>query len=321
MPDSHLRFALKQSRFKQLRAFCYTAQTHSMSKAAEQMFLSQPSISLLIQSLEKDLGEKLFLRRGPRILLTAEGATLFSLALPLVEGLETLPQTFHEQCRNQISGDLTIAAGESSILYLLPDIIKVFSDKYPHIQIKLNNVSGNEGLAQIRAGEADFAVGSILNVPKDIFYLPIYNFEPMLITPNDHPLLESNPVTIQDIARYGLILSPQHQSTRQMVDLVFQQFNSEYNVVIEAGGWEVTKKYVECGLGISIVNDICLSGKEQLASIPLGKYFPKRSYGIFLRNGTAISPAARRFITIMDTGAVEKYQASEQRARMQAHPA
>jgi len=313
MPDSLLRFALKQNRFKQLRAFCYAAQNHSMSKAAEHMFLSQPSISLLIQSLEKDLGEILFLRKGPKIILTSEGATLFNLALPLVEGLETLPQSFNEKCKNQISGELTIAAGESSILYLLPDIIKVFSDKYPHIQIKLNNVSGNEGLAQIRAGEADFAVGSILNVPKDIFYFPIYNFEPVLITPNDHPLLKSKPVRIQDIARYGLILSPQHQSTRQMVDLVFQQFNSEYKVVIEAGGWEVTKKYVECGLGISIVNDICLSGKEQLASIALGKYFPKRSYGIFLRNGTAISPATRRFITIMDAQAVEKYHESEQR--------
>lgn len=315
MAQSLSRFPLKQNRFKQLRAFCYAAQHHSMSKAAEQMYLSQPSISILIQSLEKDLGEKLFLRRGPKILLTAEGNTLFNLALPLVEGLETLPQTFNEHCKNQISGELTIAAGESSILYLLPDIIKVFSDKYPHIQIRLNNVSGNEGLAQIRTGEADFAIGSILNVPNDIFYLPIYNFEPVLITPNHHPLLESKSVKIQDIARYGLILSPQHQSTRQMVDLVFQQYNSEYRVLIEAGGWEVTKKYVESGLGISIVNDICLSGKEQLSSISLAKYFPKRSYGIFLRNGTAISPAARRFITIMDARAVEKYQESEQQSR------
>ncbi len=312
MSTTPQRFPLKQNRFKQLRAFCYAAQQHSMSKAAEKMYLSQPSVSLLIQSLEKDLGETLFQRRGPRIVLTSEGSALFNLALPLVEGLETLPQTFSEQCHNQISGELTIAAGESSILYLLPDIIKLFSDNYPQIQIRLNNVSGNEGLTQIRTGEADFAVGSILNVPNDIFYLPIYNFEPVLITPKQHPLLKLRQVNIQDIARYGLILSPQHQSTRQMVDLVFQQYNSEYKVLIEAGGWEVTKKYVESGLGISIVNNICLSGKEQIASIPLGKFFPQRTYGIFLRSGTVISPAARRFLHIMDEHAVDKYYESEQ---------
>ena len=67
------RFYYKQNRLKQLRAFCFTAQFKSMSKAAEQMFLSQPSISLLIQSLEKDLEQKLFLRKGPRLELTAEG--------------------------------------------------------------------------------------------------------------------------------------------------------------------------------------------------------------------------------------------------------
>ena len=61
------RFYYKQNRLKQLRAFCFTAQFKSMSKAAEQMFLSQPSISLLIQSLEKDLGQKLFIRKGPKI--------------------------------------------------------------------------------------------------------------------------------------------------------------------------------------------------------------------------------------------------------------
>ena len=85
----------KQNRLKQLRAFCFAAQAQSMSKAAEQMFLSQPSISLLVQSLEKDLGCRLFERQGPKIQLSTEGRTLLELALPLVEGLETLPEAFH----------------------------------------------------------------------------------------------------------------------------------------------------------------------------------------------------------------------------------
>lgn len=305
------RFYYKQNRIKQLRAFCYTAQLKSMSRAAEQMFLSQPSISLLIQSLEKDLQHILFTRQGPKIQLTSEGNTLFELALPLVEGLETLGEVFEEKCKHIITGQLNIAAVEAIILYTLPEIITRYTESYPDIQIKLNNCSAAEGVEKVRNGEVDFAIGSTLNVPSDVVYLPIYTFNPVLITPIGHPLIQQKKVTMQDISRYGLILSPQHMSTWQMVDLVFKQNNVDYKVNLEAGGWEVLKKYVEHGLGISIVTDICLSGEENLAHIPLSKYFPQRTYGLFLRKGKVLSPAAREFVQCVDGQALKKFHAQE----------
>ncbi len=301
------RFYYKQNRLKQLRAFCYAAQLQSMSRAAEQMFLSQPSISLLIQSLEKDLGQKLFLRKGPRIALTAEGATLFEMSLPLIEGLETLPENFEEKCKHSIVGSLNIAAVEAVILYTLPNIIKRYTDNYPDIHIKLDNGSAADGVEKVRNGEVDFAIGSTLNVPDDVLYIPVYTFEPVLITPIGHPLLKKHDISMQDISEYGLILSPQHMSTWQMVDFVFKQYNVEYKVNLEAGGWEVLKKYVENGLGISIVTDICLSGKEKLGRVSLTKYFPIRTYGLFLRKGKVLSPAAREFIMCIDPKAIDEF--------------
>lgn len=302
------RYYYKQNRLKQLRAFCFVAQSRSMSRAAEQMFLSQPSISLLIQSLEKDLEQKLFLRQGPRLRLTSEGEKLFELSLPLVEGLETLPETFEELCKNEVGGTLTIAAVESAILYLLPEIIQELNRSYPNIKVRLLNVSGSAGLDMIEAGEADFSIASTLNIPESLQYFPVYTFEPVLITPLDHPLTQSDSVKLHDISQYGLILSPQHQSTWQMVDLVFRQFNVDYKVNLEAGGWEVIKRYVEYGLGISILTNICLSGKESLHTIPLGEFFPKRSYGLFMRKGKVLSPAAKRFIGIMDQNVLDKIE-------------
>ena len=306
------RFYYKQNRLKQLRAFCYAAQLKSMSRAAEQMFLSQPSISLLIQSLEKDLDQKLFLRKGPRIDLTTEGATLFEMSLPLVEGLETLPESFEEKCKHSVVGNLNIAAVEAIILYTLPDIIKRYTHSFPDIHIKLNNGNAASGVEKVRNGEVDFAIGSTLNVPDDILYIPIYTFEPVLITPIGHPLLENKNLNMHDISQYGLILSPQHMSTWQMVDLVFKQYNVDYKVNLEAGGWEVLKKYVENGLGISIVTDICLSGNEKLGLMPLNKYFPKRTYGLFLRKGKILSPAAREFIKCIDPDAMEQFSAENE---------
>ena len=73
-----------------------------------------------------------------------------------------------------------------------------------------------------------------------------------------------------------------------------------YTVTLEVGGWEVIKKYVELGLGVSIVSGLCLTGDEDLAVFPLGRYFPKRTYGVVLRRGKFLSPAAKRFIEMME---------------------
>lgn len=290
----------KQNRLKQLRAFCYAARTGSVTLAAEALFLSQPSVSLQIQALEREFGISLFERRGPHIKMTPEGEMLYKLAEPLVEGIDKLQETFAAQFGELESGELNIAAGESTILYILPEPIKRFAEAYPHVRLKLHNVTGRDGLAMLRADEADFAVGSMLELPDDISYEPVVTYNPTLITALDHPLAQKKKVTLEDISPYGLILPPRHLSTWRIVDLVFQQHHLTYNVALEAGGWEVIKKYVELGLGISIVTDVCLTGEEKMARIPLVEYFPRRTYGIVLRKGRFLSPQAKRFIGIIE---------------------
>ncbi|MGB0722971.1 MAG: LysR family transcriptional regulator [Gammaproteobacteria bacterium] len=291
----------KQNRLKQLRAFCYAAQTNSISKAAEKLFLSQPTVSLQIQALERELDIALFERRGPSIRLTPEGEVLQELASPLVEGIDALPQTFAAHCGRLENGELNIAAGESTILYILPETMKKFEKDYPGIRVKLHNVTGRDGLAMIKSDECDFAVGSMLDVPDEINYNPIFNYDPVLITPPDHPLAKlDRDIELSDISPHGMILPPRHLSTWRLVDLVFKQHDLDYNVALEAGGWEVIKKYVEEGLGISIVTELCLRGDEKLARIPLTRFFPKRSYGVVMRRGKFLSPQAKRFIDMLD---------------------
>ena len=298
------RFYYKQNRLKQLRAFCHAVQTQSISKAAERIHLSQPSVSLRIRALEQEMGTVLFERRGPRISLTPEGRALYELASPLVEGIDNLPGAFAERCGNLDTGELDIAAGESTILYLLPDFVERFAAEHPGIEIRLHNVTGREGLEQLRGDGVDFAVGAMFDTPSDIVYRPIFTYPTVLITPVDHPLAAREGVTLDDIAPYGLILPPRHLSTWRIVDIVFQQHKVEYKVTIEAGGWEVIKRYVARGLGVSIVSSICMTEEDRLSSIPLDAYFPGRTYGVVLRRGKFLSPAARRFLEMLDPGCI-----------------
>ena len=313
---SHPSVYYKQNRLKQLRAFCYTAQHGSISRAAEKLFLSQPSVSLQIQALEREFKTTLFERRGPHIRLTPEGKTLFELAHPLVLEMDSLRDIFAAHCGNLESGELNIAAGESTILYILPNTIKRFAEHYPGIKLKLHNVTGRDGLSMLRADTVDFAVGSMLEVPEDISYHPAFTYEPLLITAPHHPLATKTRINLRDISPYGLILPPRHLSTWRIVDLVFQQHNVNYRVALEAGGWEVIKKYVELGLGISIVTSICITEHDSLAQIPLDHYFPKRSYGIVLRHGKFLAPQAKSFIEMMDPGFFERYDNTSEEGKV-----
>lgn len=295
------RFAYKGDRLKPLRAFCQTARLGSVSRAAEALYLSQPAVTLQLQALEREMGVRLLERSGRRLSLTREGQELYELARPLVEGLDGLDGAFRERIRGLDAGDLNVAAGSSTILYLLPKIVEAFRAAHPEVRLTLHNVTGAGGLDLLRSDGVDLAVGSMLDVPGDLSYAPVYRFEPMLITPRDHPLAKLERVTLQDLSPFGLILPPQRLTTYRMVDLVFQQNRVPYTVALEVGGWEVIKQYVAMGLGISIVTAICLTDADRarLSARSLADYFPSRSYGVVVRKGKYLSPQARAFTELI----------------------
>ena len=172
MPRTRTLSYYKHNRLQQLRGFCYAAQAGSVSKAAEKLFLSQPSVSLQIQALERELDAALFERRGPKITLTPDGKTLYEMAAPLIEQIDSLFDSFAARRGGVETGRIDIAAGESTTLYLLPHFVQEFSQRYPGIELKLHNVTGRDGLAMVRSDEADFAVGSMLEPREDIDYRP-----------------------------------------------------------------------------------------------------------------------------------------------------
>jgi len=291
----------KGNLLKHLRAFCQTARLGSVSAAADALYLSQPSISQQIKAMEEELGQQLFERQGPKMRLTPAGKTLLELARPLVERLDALPDEFRRDFGRLDSGEVRIAAGESTILHLLPSLVQRFRQRHPGIFVHLNNVTGADGLGMLRSDQVDFAVGSMIDVPDDISYRPIYSFRPVLIASRDHPLARRSTLSLADISPFGLILPPKRLTTYTLIDRVFQKHRLPFRVTMEVGGWEVIKRYVARGLGISIVTSICITDadREQLITRDVSQWFPKRTYGVVVRKGAYLSPQARRFIELM----------------------
>ncbi|TAN06562.1 MAG: LysR family transcriptional regulator [Rhodanobacteraceae bacterium] len=302
--ESAARFYYKGNRYKQLRAFVAIVKLGTLARAAESLFLSAPSISLQLQALERELGAQLVERGRRRIVVTRAGEALYEQAKPLVEGLDALDTQFHSAVAGLGAGELTIAAGSSTIQYLLPSLVARYREKFPGVRLQLANVTGKDGLAMLRSNEVDFAVGSMLDEPHDITYQPFRHYDPMLILPIGHPLATKPDLHLADLSQFGLILPPHRLTTYRLVDLVFQRNKVPYTVAIEVGGWEVIKQYVAMGLGISIVTSICLTDadSERLVARDMQAWFPQRSYGVVIRKGKYLSTEARDFMAMVKLG-------------------
>jgi LysR family transcriptional regulator, low CO2-responsive transcriptional regulator len=289
----------KQNRLQQLRGFCAAARLGSVSKAAAELQMSQPTVSLQIQALERELKVTLFERRGPRIVLTPDGQMLLNMAQSLVRDVETLADRFAAQRGNLDAGRLDIAAGGSTILYLLPDFVAKFTAQFPGIELHLHNVTGRDGLALLRSDQADLAVGTMVDKHADMEFLPLFRYDAVLIAPQHHELAKKKRVTIADVAEHPLILPPSHLTTWGVVEKTFLEHNLRPNVKLQVGNWEVIKEYVRRGMGVSIVTSICLAKSDKLAVIPMDRYFPQRAYGVVTRRGKILSPQAAKFIEVL----------------------
>src|SRR5690606_36620022 len=242
------RFAYKGDRLKPLRAFCQVVRLGSVSRAAEALFLSQPAVTQQLKALERDTGTRLLERSGRRLVMTREGEALYELARPLVEGIDALDGTFRKRIQGMDGGELDVAAGGSTLLYLLPRIVRRYRKDHPDVQLRTHNATRAGRLRPLRS---------------DLDYTPVVRYQPMLITPPDHPLARKRWLELEDLSPYGLILPPQRLTTYRMVDAVFQRHRVPYTVGLEVGGWEVIKLYVAMGLGISIVTSICLTPADE----------------------------------------------------------
>lgn len=289
-------------RLKQLRAFCQVARVGSITRAAEHIFSSQPAVSQHLQTLEEEFGVTLFERRGPRISLTAAGRRLYETTLPTVAALDRLPDTFAAQHRGEVSGELQLAAGAATAGYVIPRYLKPFQERYPGVRVNVRTGTGSERLDWLRAYEVDVAFAAVDVPPPDLSFQFAFSSRHSLITPEDHPLAGRESVELAEAAGFPAIAPASGGYTRDAADMVLRQLGVAIDAVLEVDGWSVIKRYVEAGVGIAVVPDLCLNDRDRVWRIPFNRYFLDRRYGVLTRRDLVPSPTAERFIELLGSG-------------------
>lgn len=289
----------RRDRLKQLRAFCQAARFGSISRAAEQVMSSQPAVSMQIRTLEEELGVLLFERRGPRIALSRIGQRLYQLAMPLVEGMDRLPDAFAEEHYGEATDDLCIGAGQVSAAYLLPKYLQRFREKYPEIRIEVKTGAGQQRLDWLRNHDLDLVVTAMDITPDDVVFHPVLESRLVVIASEDHPLAVRDSVSLEEAASYPTVGHTSGHYVRQIGEVFMRLHGVASNVVVEVDGWGVITNYVAAGVGIALVPDLCVSEHEPIRRIRLENAIPRRLYGAATRREGPVSLAVSRFLEIM----------------------
>ena len=269
-----------------------------MSEAAKYVLSSQPAVSTQVRRLEEELGMLLFERRGPFISLTRVGRSLYRLTMPLVQGMDRLPDTFAEQHHGDIGDVLRIGAGEVSAAYVLPKCLKPFRERHPGVRIEIRTGTGEQRLDWLRDFEIDVVVAAMDVPPSDVEFHPIVSTDLVLITPLDHPLAGRDSVTSEELAAYPFVGHPSTRRTGFMMEVILRQHGWVPDLVIEVDGWGVIANYVATGVGISFVPELCLTEDDRVWKIPLKHAVLRRTYGIVTRRDGLLALATRQFIRI-----------------------
>lgn len=294
--DDRRHLPSRRGRLKQLRAFCQVARIGSVSRAAKQLMSSQPAVSTQIRNLEEALGVPLFKRRGPRLSLNRMGKRLYRLAMPVVHGIDRLPDTFIAEHRGEVSDDLRIGAGQTSAGYLLPPYLERFQERFPKIRIEVKIGTGRQRMEWLRDFEVDLVVGAVEHPPSDVEFTQVAESAAVLITAEDHPLAGRDSVTLEEVASYAFVGHTSDHFIRRAQDVILGLRGVAPNIVVEVDGWGVITNYVAAGAGISFVPDLCLSEHDSLWKIRVEGVIPRRWYGIVRRRNGPLSLAASRFV-------------------------
>ena len=283
---------------RELRSFCSAARFRSISRAAEQLGMGQPTVTTHIKKLESELNTVLFDRVKRPIQLTLAGKRLQELAVPLVEGLDALAQSASEA---EERGPVVLAATPDLIPHTLLSVVRVFTTLHPHIHLTIKSAPRTMIMQMIADGEAD--IGIIQHYDRDEAFLfeGLFVYERVLITPSNHPLAKEPVEAIEQIAQYPLIMMSEGTHTRDLLESEFKRRGISYEIVVDLDSMDMIKRYVALGMGISVGPMLAIDPEdhENLGVVSLAHILPVEQGGIVTLRGKQISKPAEQFISVM----------------------
>lgn len=289
--------------FKQIEAFISVARFKSFSKAANTIFLSQPTISSHIASLERELNVQLFDRTSKEVYLTPAGHTFLEYAINIINTRNNAISNLSD-FNTTISGKLNLSASTTPCNSLVPKLIKKFSHIYPDVKFNITEESSGNIIKNIIDLQCEIAiVGTTINNGKIKSYKLM---EDDLVLISSTELNIPNEITLKDLLKYKFIIREKNSATRTTLDTALESKSINpnlLNVFCEVNTLDNLLQFVKLGTGVSIISEKISLDYIDSSKIKISKIkdlLLKRNLYLIVNSKRTLTPIANAFFNMCD---------------------
>lgn len=287
---------MRRLTLRQLMVFEAVARHLSFSKAAEELYLTQPAVSMQVRQLEKFVGLDLTEQVGKRIFLTDAGRVVFHASKNITAQLRDLGAAL-SRMKGVSEGQLDLAV-TSTVNAVATGILARFRDQYPQVAIHLDVSNRAEVLSLLTANKVDLAVMG--QVPRELGLTATRFMENPLvvIAPPDHPLAGRAQVSIEEIASEAFVVREEGSGTRAAMERFFAARDIEIRTSMEMNSNEALRLAVQAGLGLGVISLQTLElelALKRLVVLPVEGFPIIRHWYVVQRADKRLSPVSQAF--------------------------
>ncbi|WP_136660654.1 LysR family transcriptional regulator [Nitratireductor sp. XY-223] len=286
---------------KHFRAFVAVADKLHFTKAANEIHVSQPTLTLLIQQLEAAVGVALINRSTRQVELTDMGRELLPMAVNVVNGTEAAIDYMQDFVKLK-RGKVTIASLPSALINLLPKPIVEFRRNSPNVSLRIIDGITDVVTANVREGVADFGVAHVAPDTSEFNFTHLYDDDLMLLMLKDHPFARRRFIPWEAIRGKEVIMSSQETGIRHLIDKVPAAREAVSNVILEPTMISTVVAMVAAGAGLGVVlsSYIDAIADDRLVAKHFVDPTISRSVGIITRANYTLTPPARTMFDMIE---------------------
>ncbi|ACS99290.1 LysR family transcriptional regulator [Paenibacillus sp. JDR-2] len=284
------------------RVFYWIAKTGSLSKAAEQLHITQPAVSHTVKQLESTLGGQLFFRTPRGVTLTKEGTVLLQYIEQAFQSVQIGEKAIAEM-NNLHTGEIAIGASDTLCKHYLLPYLEQFHEQHPGVRVRVTNRTTPETLALLKEGKIDFGIVSLPVSDKQVAISESTLLQDCFVGGKGYQSLSGGPpLTLEQLNAYPLLLLEKGSSTRRYLDDYAASHGSTFTPEFELGSVDLLVQFAKSGFGLAFVIRNYVAEELQrgeLVEIPLTETFPGRPIGIATLRGIPMSSATKSFLALL----------------------
>ncbi len=289
---------------RQLRYFLSTVRLGSLKAAAREHFVTQPAVSIQLKKLEAELGEKLYTRRGRRVVATQAGDMVATQGEAILGRVDSLKDSI-TQLTHGHAGYLRIGNIDAASIYVLPGVFHAFRRRYPGVDVQVTVADSDTLVAALESGAIELAIVTLPLGGEGLEVVPFYRDRMVLVASPRHELATSRLARrrpLQAASEAGLITYPAQSVTRRLIEKVFIDNGLTLRAAMEMSSPEAIKRLTEAGIGASILpRKVVVDELKRgtLKSIATGGIRFERMLGVVHRGVEKLSQPASIFLTML----------------------